>query len=322
MKKTSTLLLAATLAAAAGSAAGAYPDRPIRMIVGFAAGGPTDVIARVLAQEMTRSLGHPVVVENKAGANSLIATREVAAAGADGYTVLFASLSHNVNWLLLGAKAGYDPLKDFAPVSNAASLPMVAVTAYQSPIQSMKQLIEQARAKPDTISYGSAGNGGSAHLAGAMLSTMAKARMIHVPFRGNGPALTEVIAGRVSFMFYPIIGVAANVQEKRLKVLAVGTPQAGAEFPGVPTMADVGFPDFQDTAPWVGLLAPAGTPQPVVRKLNQSMVDALRQPDVQKRLKELGAEVIGDTPEAFGKFLVQDQKRWAEVIKAAGTTAE
>jgi len=316
------MLLATVLAAATGAAAGAYPDRPIRMIVGFAAGGPTDVIARVLAQEMTHVLGQPVVVENKAGANSLIATREVAAAAADGHTVLFASLSHNVNWLLLGAKAGYDPLKDFTPVSNAASLPMVAVTAYQSPIQSMKQLIEQARAKPDTISYGSAGNGGSAHLAGAMLATMAKVRMIHVPFRGNGPALTEVMAGRVSFMFYPIIGVAANVQEKRLKVLAVGTPQAGAEFPGVPSMADVGFPDFQDTAPWVGLLAPAGTPRPVVQKLNQAMVEALQRPEVQKRLKELGAVVIGDTPEAFGKFLVRDQKRWAGVIKAAGITAE
>jgi len=315
---------AAALIAAAplARAADGYPAQPVRMIVGFAAGGPTDVIARLLAEQMGRALGQSVVVENKTGANSLIATREVAAAQPDGYTVLFASLSHNVNRLLLGDKAGYDPLADFAPVSNAASLPMVAVTAYDSPIRSMKQLVEQARAKPDSISYGSAGNGGSAHLAAAMMGAMAGLQMIHVPFRGNGPALTEVMAGRVSFMFYPIIGVAENVQARRLRVLALGSPEASADFPGVPSMADIGFADFQDTAPWVGLLAPAGVPDAVVQKLNQAMVQALRQPQVQARLKDLGALPIGDSPQHFREFLVADQQRWAAVIKAAGITAQ
>ncbi|HYG46168.1 MAG TPA: tripartite tricarboxylate transporter substrate binding protein [Bordetella sp.] len=307
---------------AATLAADSYPAQPVRMIVGFAAGGPTDVIARLLAQDMSHTLGQSVVVENKTGANSLIATREVASAPPDGYTVLFASLSHNVNWLLLGEKAGYDPLKNFAPISNAASLPMVAVTAYDSPIRSMKQLIEQARAKPDSISYGSAGNGGSAHLAAAMMGTMADLKMLHVPFRGNGPALTEVMAGRVSFMFYPIIGVAENVQAKRVRVLALGSPAASADFPGVPAMSDIGFPDFQDTAPWVGLLAPAGVPGAVVQKLNQAMVHALQQPQIQARMKDLGAVPIGDTPQQFRDFLVQDQKRWAAVIKAAGISAQ
>jgi len=322
VRTASAALFAATALSASAAAADAYPAQPIRMIVGFAAGGPTDVIARLLAQDMSHTLGQSVVVENKTGANSLIATREVAGAAADGYTVLFASLSHNVNWLLLGEKAGYDPLKDFAPISNAASLPMVAVTAYDSPLKSMKQLIDQARAKPDSISYGSAGNGGSAHLAAAMMGTMADLKMIHVPFRGNGPALTEVMAGRVSFMFYPIIGVAENVQAKRLRVLALGSPEARADFPGVPAMSDIGFPDFQDTAPWVGLLAPAGVPEAVVQKLNQAMVRALKQPQVQSRLKDLGALPIGDTPQHFHDFLVEDQKRWAAVIKAAGISAQ
>ncbi|MBO1110366.1 tripartite tricarboxylate transporter substrate binding protein [Bordetella petrii] len=315
-------LFAAAALPAVPASADSYPTQPVRMIVGFAAGGPTDVIARLLAQDMSQTLGQSVVVENKTGANSLIATREVAEAPADGYTVLFASLSHNVNWLLLGDKAGYDPLKDFAPISNAASLPMVAVTAYDSPIRSMQQLIDQARAKPDSISYGSAGNGGSAHLAAAMMGTMAHLKMLHVPFRGNGPALTEVMAGRVSFMFYPIIGVAENVQAKRVRVLALGSPEARADFPGVPAMSDIGFPDFQDTAPWVGLLAPAGVPDAVVRKLNQAMVHALKQPQIQSRLKDLGALAIGDSPQHFRDFLLQDQKRWAAVIKAAGISAQ
>ncbi|MCD0504498.1 Bug family tripartite tricarboxylate transporter substrate binding protein [Bordetella petrii] len=305
---------------AIAAAADGYPSQPIRMIVGFAAGGPTDVIARLLAHDMSQTLGQTVVVENKTGANSLIATREVAGAPPDGYTVLFSSLSHNVNRLLLGEQAGYDPLKDFTPISNGAALPMVAVTAYDSPIQSMKQLIEQARAKPDSISYGSAGNGGSAHLAAAMMGTTAGLEMIHVPFRGNGPALTEVMAGRVSFMFYPIVGVAENVQARRLRVLALGSPESSADFPGVPAMEDLGFPDFQGT--WVGLLAPAGVPGEVVQKLNQAMVHALKQPQIQSRMKDLGALPIGDTPQQFHDFLVQDQKRWAAVIKAAGITAQ
>lgn len=325
MKKT-LIGVAAALFTVSGqgafAAADNYPERTVRMVVGFAAGGPTDVIARILATDMSRTLGQSVIVENKTGANSMIATREVTNAKPDGYTLLFTSLSHNVNPLLLGDQAGYDPLKDFAPISNAASLPMVAVTAYDSPLQSMEELIEQAKAEPESISYGSAGNGGSAHLAGAMLGTMADAQMVHVPFRGNAPALTEVMSGRVSFMFYPIIGVSENVQAKRLRVLALGTDHARTEFPDVPTMADVGFADFQDTAPWVGLLAPAGTPQEIVEKLNQAMVESLERPEVQKRLRELGAVVVGDTPEQFAAFLTEDRERWQQVIEAAGITAQ
>lgn len=303
-------------------AASDYPNRPIGMVVGFAAGGPTDVIARVLAQDMSATLGQSVVVENKTGANSLIATKEVKAADPDGYTVLFASLSHNVNALLMKTRAGYDPLKDFVPVSNAATLPLVAVTAWNSPYHSLAELLKAARSGPGVVSFGSAGNGGSGHLAAELLGTLAHVKMTHVPFRGNGPALTEVMAGRVSFTFYPIIGIADYVNQKRLRVLAVGTSQRLPEFPDAPTMAESGFPGFEQTAPWVGLLAPAKTPPDVVAKLHDAMVAALAKPAVKERLRSLGAIPVGDSPAQFTAYLKQDQQRWERVIKAAAITME
>lgn len=317
-----TLLAVGAMLGAAPTGAAAYPSKPIRMVVGFAAGGPTDVIARVLAQDMSATLGQSILVDNKTGANSLIATKEVKAADADGYTVLFASLSHNVNALLMKDRAGYDPLKDFVPVSNAATLPLVAVTAANSPYHTLPELIKAAKAGDGAVSFGSAGNGGSGHLAAELLGTMAKVHMTHVPFRGNSPALTEVMAGRVSFTFYPIIGIADYVNQKRLRVLAVGTAKRLPEFPDTPTMAESGFPGFEETAPWVGLLAPAGTPKEAVDKLHDAMVKALAKPAVKERLRSLGAIPVGDTPAQFAAYLKQDQQRWQRVIQSAGIKAE
>jgi tripartite-type tricarboxylate transporter receptor subunit TctC len=316
------LALSALLPVTASAQATPYPTQPIKMLIGFAAGGPTDVIGRILAQHMTATLGQSVVVENRTGANSLIATREVAKAKPDGYTVLFASLSHNVNRLLLNEKAEYEPLGSFAPVSLVANLPLVVVTAYDSPYKTLQDLIAAAKSKPEAISYGSAGNGGSAHLAGALMATMTDSKMVHVPFRGNAPALTEVMAGRVSFMFYPMIGIAGQVADKRLRVLAVGSSKPMSDFPGVPTMDASGFPDFEQTAPWVGMLAPAGTPKAIVDQLNAALKKALAQPEIIKRMKDLGASPIGDTPDEFRAFLVKDSERWARVIKASGIKAD
>lgn len=314
--------LSALLPVTASAQTAPYPTQPIKMLIGFAAGGPTDVIGRILAQHMTTTLGQSVVVENRTGANSLIATREVAKAKPDGYTVLFASLSHNVNRLLLNEKAEYEPLGSFAPVSLVANLPLVVVTAYDSPYKTLQDLIAAAKSKPEAISYGSAGNGGSAHLAGALMATMTDSKMVHVPFRGNAPALTEVMAGRVSFMFYPMIGIAGQVADKRLRVLAVGSSKPMPDFPGVPTMDASGFPDFEQTAPWVGMLAPAGTPKAIVDQLNAALKKALAQPEIIKRMKDLGASPIGDTPDEFRAFLVKDSERWARVIKASGIKAD
>ena len=221
MRKTSAILLLSLLCVF-GSTANAqttvYPTQTIKVLVGFAAGGPADVIARIVTQHMTGTLGQSVVVENRTGANSLIATKEVAKANPDGYTLLFASLSHNVNRVLLKEKAEYDPLANFAPISLGAILPLVVVTAYDAPYKTVADLVAAAKKSPDSISYGSAGNGGSAHLAGALMATVAGVKMLHVPVRGNAPALTEVLAGRISFMFYPMIGIANMVADKRLRV--------------------------------------------------------------------------------------------------------
>ncbi len=325
MKKISFALLLSALSvftAPASAQSAAYPNQTIKVIIGFAAGGPTDVIGRILAQHMTGTLGQSVVVENRTGANSLIGTREVAKAKPDGYTLLLASLSHNVNPLLLKEKAEYEPLGNFAPVSLVANLPLVVVTAYDAPYNTLAELIAKGKSAPDTLSYGSAGNGGSAHLAGALMSTVAGIKTLHVPFRGNAPALTEVMAGRVSFMFYPMIGIANLVADKRLKVLAVGSSKPLPDFPGVPTMDQSGFKDFEQTAPWVGMLAPAGTPDSVVNTLNRAMKLALQQPEVIQRMKELGATPIGDSPAEFKAFLISDRERWAKVIEASGIRAD
>lgn len=298
-----------------------YPTKPIRMIIGFAAGGPTDVIGRLIAKDMSITLGQQVVVENRTGANALIATEAVARAEPDGHTLLFNSLNHNVNPLLL-KEVKYHPLKDFTPVSLVAVLPLLLVTRADSPLQSVQDLVALARAKPNEVNYSSAGNGGSAHLAAAMLQTSSNTKMIHIPFRGNAPALSEVIAGRVSFMFYPMIGVADQVAGKQLKVLAAATAKRHPDFPSVPTMAEAGFPGFEETAPWVGLFAPAGTPAPIVDALHRALTKSLAEPETQERLKALGGTAVGSTPQSFTAFLQKDSERWARVIAAAGIKGE
>ena len=300
-----------------------YPNRPIRIIIGFAPGGPTDVLARVVAQDMAASLGQGVAVENRPGANSLIGTQAVARAAPDGYTLLGTTLAHNVNHILMGPeKTQYDPIKDFAPVSLMGLLPLVVVTKPDSPFNSLQDIVAAAKAKPGEVSYGSAGNGGSAHLAAALLETLSKTKMIHVPFKGNAPALTEVMAGRVSFMFYPMVGIADQVGQKRLKVLAITTEKRHPDFPDAPTTTEAGFPGFDEYTTGVGMVAPAGTPAPIVAKLNEAVRASLAKPETQQRLRQLGAIGAPSTPDEFRTWLQRDRERWARVIKAANVTAE
>ena len=326
MYKSASRLLAVlaltALATLPAKAQDKYPSKQIRLLVGFAAGGPTDVIARVLASDMTLTLGQTVYVDNKAGASAMIATREVKSAAPDGYTLLFASLGLNVSPILVGADAGYDPKTDFAPVSNAAILPLLAVNAFDSPIRSMAELVRKAQSKPQAVAYGSSGNGGSGHLAAELLGTVAKAKLLHAPFKGNGPALLEVMAGRVDFMFYPVTGIAENVAARRLKILAVGSAKRLPQFPEVPTMAEAGFPGFEETAPWVGMLAPAKTPAAIVARLNDAMLKALAKPEVKARMETLGAFIVGNSPSEFAAYLKRDYSRWEEVIRAAGVKGE
>ena len=315
-------LLSVLSASAVAQTTAGYPSRPIRFVVGFAAGGPTDVIARITGQDMGASLGQTVVVENRAGANAQIATELVARATPDGHTLLFSSLSLLVNAILLQDKAKYDPFKDFVPISLAATLPMVVVTSPATKINSLPELLAAAKAKPGAITYGAPGHGGSGHLAGALLENLSGTKMTTIPFRGNGPALTDVMAGQVTFMFFPIIGIADQVAGKRLRVLAVGTAKRRADFPDVPTMGEAGFPGFEETAPWVGLLAPAGTPPAIVNRLADEMRKSLAKPETVTRLKALGANTVGNMPGEYLKFLKKDYERWARVIKASGVKAE
>jgi tripartite-type tricarboxylate transporter receptor subunit TctC len=308
---------------ATGAVAQAYPVKPVKMLVGFAAGGPTDVIARILAQDMTAALGQTVLVENKAGANAMIATQEVKRAAPDGYTLLMTTLSHNVNAILLADKRPYDPIQDFTTVSLVSFLPLVVVTKGDAPFNSVGDVVKAARAKPGEVTYASAGNGGSAHLAAALVEALSKTQMTHVPFKGNAPALTEVMAGRVSFMFYPMIGIADQVAQKRLKVLAVSTEKRHPDFPGVPTMAESGFPGFEEYTQGLGVVGPAGLPANVVGGLNEAIRASLAKSETKEKLRGLGAITEGgSTPAEFRAWLVKDAERWARVIKAANVKAE
>lgn len=299
-----------------------YPNKPIRVLIGFAAGGPTDVIARIVAQDLTVAFGQSVIVENRAGANSLIATDAVARAAPDGYTLIAATLAHNINPILMADKAKYHPIRDFSTISLAATVPMIAVTGFDSPIRSVQDVINTAKAQPGAVTYGSAGHGGSAHLAAALLGNLSGTQMTHVPFKGNAPAMTEVIAGRVSFMFYPMVGVADQVAQKRLKALAVTTPKRHPDFPAVPTMAELGYAGFEDYTPGIVFLAPANTPPAITNKLADAIRASVAKPETRERLRGLGAVAAGLSPADTVSWLQMDYDRWARLIKAAGVKSE
>nr|WP_314070299.1 tripartite tricarboxylate transporter substrate binding protein [uncultured Roseococcus sp.] len=320
MKRRTALTLPLALPAAA-LAQGTYPSRPVRLVVGFAAGGPTDVIGRLIAQDMSATLGQPVMVENRTGANALIATQFVAREAPDGYTLLLATLSHSVNAILLPGNS-YRPLEDFTPVGLVAMLPLIAVTGAGSPFRDLQQLVAAAREAPGTISYGSAGHGGSAHLAAALLATRSGTEMTHVTFRGNAPALTEVMAGRVSFMFYPMIGIGEYVAKGQLRPLAISTAERSPDYPEVPTMREIGYPGFEDYTQGLGVLAPAHAPAPVVARLNAAVRASLARPETAARLLTLGGIAAASSPEEYGTFLREDLERWRRVITAARISAE
>ena len=316
------IALGTGLIVAAPAAAQDYPNKPVRVLVGFAPGGPTDVIARIVAQDLTASLGQSFIIENRAGANSLIATDAVARAAPDGYTLIAATLAHNINPILMADKAKYQPIKDFASISLAATVPMIAVTGYDSPMKTLQDVVAAAKAQPGAVTYGSAGHGGSAHLAAALLGNLTGTQMTHVPFKGNAPALTEVMAGRVTFMFYPMVGVADQVAQKRLRALAVTTPKRHPDFPTTPTMAELGYPGFEDYTPGIVFLAPAGTPQAIITKLSESVRASVARPETREKLRALGAVAAGLTPAETVTWMQMDYDRWARLIKAAGVKAE
>jgi tripartite-type tricarboxylate transporter receptor subunit TctC len=298
-----------------------YPAKPIHILIGYPAGGPLDATTRLIANDLASELGQQVIVENRPGASGQIATDFVARAPADGYTLLSTASTFIVNPLLM-PKVNSDPIKDFVPISEMAVLPTVLVTAADSKVNSARDIVNLAKTQPGTVTFSSAGTGGPAHLAGAYLAAQTGTQMTHVPMRGAGPALTEVIAGRVVFTFYTMTGLKAQVEAKRVKPLAITAPARHPDFPNVPTMTEAGFPGFEDVGAWFGLVAPAGTPAAVVARLNQAIEKSLARPETRARMASMDVVPVGGPPEAFKRFLVSDLERWGTLIKAAGIKGE
>lgn len=311
----------ATCAAATAATAQAYPTQPVKLVVGFAPGGSADILARVLADKLSAGLGQAVVVDNRPGAGGTIAAAAVAKAPADGHQLLFVTSGHAGSGALY-PRLGYDPLKDFAPVAKVGASPVVIVAPASGPFTRFAQVLEQARKTPGKLNY-SAGGGGATttSLAAEFLKSDAKLDMQMVPYKGSGPALTALLAGELDLGFDIPSSALPYIQSGKLRALAVTSKARTPILPGVPTVSELAVPGFEVMG-WFGILAPAGTPAPVVAKLNQQINAALQLPQVRQRLASLGVEPGGGTPVAFGALLAGDAGRYGDAIRRLGIKAE
>ena len=303
------------------SHAASYPDRPVRLIVTYPAGGPADIAARALAQKLGELWGQQVVVDNRAGAGGIIGTELAAKAAPDGYTLLHGTAAGLIINSLLMKKLPYDAFRDFAPVSMVVMVPQLLVLHPGMPVNSLKELIALAKAKPGQLNYASVGAGSPNHLGMELLKSMSGIDMVHVPYKGATPAVADLIAGQVQLMFNGMSAVLPHVASGKLKAIAIGSARRSAAAPDVPTVAEAGLPGFEYIA-WNGNFAPAATPRAIVLKLNADIRKALAAPDVVQRLSSLGSEPAAGTPEEFAAYLKQDYARWSAVVKAAGIKTE
>ena len=309
------------LAPLAAQAQAAYPTKPITIIVPFSAGGTTDILARILGQFMSKDLGQPVVVDNRAGAGGNIGAQAVARAAPDGYTLLMGTVgTHAINQSLY-KKLAFDPIKDFAPLSRVALVPNLLVANPSQPFKTVKEMIDYAKANPGKITFGSSGNGSSIHLSGELFKHMAGVEMQHVPYRGSAPAVTDLLGGQIAVMFDNMPSAIGYVKSGKLRPLAVTTPKRSPALPDVPTIAEAGVPGYEATS-WFGLLAPAKTPAPVVAKLNASILKALADPEVKAKMAEQGAEPYGEKPEQFAQFIQSETEKWGKIVKQSGASIE
>lgn len=318
-RRTLALLLAALALPGAAKAQpdAAWPAKPIKWVVPFPPGGAMDVIARTLGDRAARELGQPFVVENRPGAGGNIGADYVAKQPADGYTIMITSIGMATNPALY-AKLAYDPVKDFAPISLLAVVPNVlVVNAARSPDTSVQDVRAHARRNPGKLSYASAGNGTSIHLAGEVFASTAGVALMHVPYKGSGPAITDMLGGQVDLMFDSITSARPHIQSGKLRALGVTTAKRSSALPDVPTIAEAGLPGYE-VSPWFAVFAPAGTPPQVVARLNQVLNGAMQQPDTLKKLESVGAEPIGSTPQALATHLQQELARWGKLIKERG----
>ena len=314
-------LLAALFAALALSASAQYPSRPIRIIVPFAPGGNVDITARLVAPGLQEALGQPVIVENKPGAGGTIGADLVVKSAPDGYTLLMGSNSTFSVAPSLYPKNPYNPLRDFAPVIMIASAPFVLVVNPNMPVKDARELVALAKASPGKIAMSSAGTGSSNHLVGELFQEISGARFTHVPYKGSGQALTDLMGGQVSVHFDQITSAASHIQAGKLRALLVTAPQRVPMLPDVPTATEAGYPAFEATNV-TGLIAPAGTPRDIVDKLNAVTQKVISQPAVRTKFADIGGETTGGTPEQFSAYIRDDLSKWTRIVKDANVKVE
>ena len=299
----------------------AYPSRPVRVVVAFAAGGTTDILARLFAQKLSASTGQQFVVENRTGAGGTIGTEAVVRSAPDGYTINFASTSSLAVSPNLYTKLNYDLMRDLAPVTQVATASIMLATHPSVPAKNMRELIALARARPGQINYASSGNGSSLHLCGEYLKHLAKIDLVHVPYKGVGVALPDLIAGQVQLLFSDMAPFVPYVKTGRLRVLAASTAQRSKLYPDIPTIAESGVPGY-DLAGWYGVVVPVAAPRTVVDRLHGELGKAMRAPDMVERYATLGVESVETTPEQFGAYMRSELAKWGDIIKRSGTRLE
>ncbi len=316
------LLIASSglMAAGPATAADVYPSKTIRLVVPFAPGGGSDIVARLLSPKMTEALGQTVVVDNRAGASANLGAAVVAKAAPDGYTLLLANANYTINPSLFKSLP-FDPVREFAPVALLANVTNVLAIHPSIPAKSVKELISFAKAHPGQLNFASPGNGTSSHLAGELFRQVAKIEVVHIPYKGATPAITDLIAGQVSFTMASVLSVLPYAKQGRLRMLAVTTAKRSGALPDIPTISEAGLPGFE-VSNWYGILATGGTPRPAVDRLNSELARIARVPDLAEKLAAQGADPATGTPEEFERFIQAELKKWSAVVRSAGINPE
>ena len=297
-----------------------YPSRPVRIISPFAPGGGNDALCRIVAQRLGENLKQQIIVENRAGANGIVGTEVAARSAPDGYTIVLIPSGHAVNASLY-KKLPFDSIRDFSPISLVGSSPLVLAIHPSLPVRNVKDLIALAKARPGQLTYGSAGVGSSGHLGGALFETLTHTKMVHIPYKGMSPAITDLMAGQVTMTFGTSLSVVPQVRSGRLRALATTGAKRSPALPDLPTVAETGLPGYEASL-WYGFVGPARLPPEIVNRLNSAIVAVLQMPEIRERLASQGVDPQHNTPEEFAKLIVSDVERWAKVIQRAGVQPE
>jgi len=313
----SIAVLGCVLLAVTAAQAQSYPSRAVRLVVPFAAGGSTDIIGRVLAQKLTEAWGQQVIVDNRPGGSTVIGTDVVSKSPPDGYTLLVTPAPFTIVPSLATTRLPYDPAKDFEPITLINTTPLVVVVNPGVPAHSIKELIALARARPGSLNFGSSGSGGSNHLAGELFNAMAGVKMVHIPYKGNAPALTDLVGGHVDLVFNGLTSAMPLIKSGKLRALAVTSITRTGSLPDMPTLDELGLKGFQAVA-WNGLNAPGRTPKDIIGKINADVLKVVRSPELVERLKAEGSDPVGNSPEQYSTFLRDEIAKWSKVIQFAG----